>query len=141
VSALAAAPLTEPSAGLSSARRVSRERFSFQGLFFIGFLLKDLQSGPLSCRDRSRFGTAPEPAEAKHLAPRPRGETAEVRELAEEIAEIFRARDVHRETLAALAVFQTAVAVDAATADLARDLAAYLTCARLDPELRFERER
>ena len=69
------------------------------------------------------------------------GETAEVRELAEEIAEIFRARDVHRETLAALAVFQTAVAVDAATADLARDLAAYLTRARLDPELRFERER
>ncbi len=70
-----------------------------------------------------------------------RGETAEVRELAEEIAEIFRARDVHRETLAALAVFQAAVAIDAATADLARDLAAYLTRARLDPELRFERER
>ena len=37
------------------------------------------------------------------------GQTAEVRELAEEIAEIFRARDVHRETLAALAVFQAAV--------------------------------
>jgi hypothetical protein len=69
------------------------------------------------------------------------GQTAEVRELAEEIAEIFRARDVHRETLAALAVFQAAVAIDAATADLARDLAAYLTRARLDPELRFERER
>ena len=61
--------------------------------------------------------------------------------LAEEIAEIFRARDVHRETLAALAVFQAAAALDAATADLARDLAAYLTRARLDPELRFERER
>jgi tetratricopeptide (TPR) repeat protein len=69
------------------------------------------------------------------------GETAEVRELAEEIAEIFRARDVHRETLAALAVFQAAAALDAATADLARDLAAYLTRARLDPELRFERGR
>ena len=69
------------------------------------------------------------------------GQTAEVRELAEGIAEIFRARDVHRETLAALAVFQAAVAIDAATADLVRDLAAYLTRARLDPELRFERER
>jgi tetratricopeptide (TPR) repeat protein len=69
------------------------------------------------------------------------GETAEVRELAEEIAEIFRARDVHRETLAALAVFQAVAALDAATADLARDLAAYLTRARLDPELRFERGR
>ncbi|HTG32940.1 MAG TPA: hypothetical protein VLB76_08400 [Thermoanaerobaculia bacterium] len=55
--------------------------------------------------------------------------------------EIFRARDVHRETLAALAVFQAAAALDAATADLARDLAAYFTRARLDPELRFERER
>jgi hypothetical protein len=53
------------------------------------------------------------------------------------MAEIFRARDVHRETLAALAVFQAAAALDAATADLA----AYLTRARLDPELRFERER
>ncbi len=63
------------------------------------------------------------------------------RELTEEMAEIFRARDVHRETLAALAVFQAAAALDVATADLARDLAAYLTRARLDPELRFERER
>jgi tetratricopeptide (TPR) repeat protein len=69
------------------------------------------------------------------------GETAEVRELADKIAEIFRARDVHRETLAALAVFRAAAALDAATADLARDLAAYLTRARLDLELRFERER
>jgi tetratricopeptide (TPR) repeat protein len=69
------------------------------------------------------------------------GETAEVRELAQEMTEIFRARDVHRETLAALAVFQAAAALDAATADLARDLAAYLTRARLDPELRFDRER
>jgi tetratricopeptide (TPR) repeat protein len=67
------------------------------------------------------------------------GETAEVRELAEEMAEIFRARDVHRETLAALAVFQAAAALDAASADLARDLAAYLTRARLEPGLRFER--
>jgi tetratricopeptide (TPR) repeat protein len=67
------------------------------------------------------------------------GETAEIRELAEEIMEIFRARDVHRETLAALAIFQTAATLETATADLARDLAAYLTRARLEPELRFER--
>jgi tetratricopeptide (TPR) repeat protein len=67
------------------------------------------------------------------------GKTAEIRELAEEIAEIFRARDVHRETLAALAIFQAAATLETATADLVRDLAAYLTRARLDPELRFER--
>lgn len=40
--------------------------------------------------------------------------------LAEETAEIIRARDVHRETLAALAVFQAAAALDAATAATAR---------------------
>jgi hypothetical protein len=67
------------------------------------------------------------------------GKTPEVRELAEEMVEIFRARDVHREVLAALAVFQAAAGIDAATADLARDLAAYLTRARQDPGLRFER--
>jgi hypothetical protein len=66
------------------------------------------------------------------------GKTAEVRELAGEITEIFKARDVHRETLAALAVFQAAADRATATTDLVRDLAAYLTRARLDPELRFE---
>jgi tetratricopeptide (TPR) repeat protein len=69
------------------------------------------------------------------------GKTPEVRELAEEMVEIFRARDVHREVLAALAVFQAAAGIDATTADLARDLAAYLTRARQDPGLRFERPR
>ena len=69
------------------------------------------------------------------------GETAEVRELAREITEIFKSRDVHRETLAALAVFQAAADRATATTDLVRDLAAYLTRARLDPELRFERGR
>lgn len=69
------------------------------------------------------------------------GETAEVRELAGEITEIFKSRDVHRETLAALAIFQAAADLETVTADLAKDLGAYLLRARLDPELRFERGR
>jgi hypothetical protein len=69
------------------------------------------------------------------------GETAEVRELASEITEIFKSRDVHRETLAALAIFQAAADLETVTADLARDLGTYLLRARLDPELRFERGR
>jgi tetratricopeptide (TPR) repeat protein len=69
------------------------------------------------------------------------GRTAEVRDLAEEMVEIFRSRDVHREVLAALAVFQAAATLDAATPDLARDLAAYLSRARREPGLRFERGR
>jgi tetratricopeptide (TPR) repeat protein len=69
------------------------------------------------------------------------GRTAEVRDLAGEMVEIFRSRDVHREVLAALAVFQAAAGLDAATAELARDLAAYLMRARQEPGLRFERPR
>ncbi|HTG32938.1 MAG TPA: hypothetical protein VLB76_08390 [Thermoanaerobaculia bacterium] len=68
------------------------------------------------------------------------GETAEVRELAEEIPEIFRARDVHRETLAALAVFQAAAPRRRHRRSGPRPRRLPHR-ARLDPELRFERER
>lgn len=67
------------------------------------------------------------------------GRTAEVRQLAREMIPIFRAQDVHREALAALAVFQAAAALDSATVELARDVAAFLVQARHDPEMRFER--
>jgi tetratricopeptide (TPR) repeat protein len=67
------------------------------------------------------------------------GETSEVKELAREMVEIFRAQDVHREALAALTVFQNAAAREAATADLAREIAAWLGKARRDPGLRWER--
>ena len=67
------------------------------------------------------------------------GRTAEVRDLAGEMVEIFRFRDVHPEVLAALAVFQAAAGLDAVTAELVRDLAGYLTRARREPGLRFER--
>lgn len=67
------------------------------------------------------------------------GRTAEVRQLACEMIPIFHAQDVHREALAALAVFQAAAALDSATVELARDVADFLVQARHDPELRFER--
>jgi tetratricopeptide (TPR) repeat protein len=69
------------------------------------------------------------------------GRSAEVRSLAEEMVEVFRSRDVHREVLAALAVFQAAAGLDGATAELARDLAGYLSRARREPGLRFNPSR
>lgn len=68
------------------------------------------------------------------------GRTDEVRELAREMIPIFHAQDVHREALAALAIFQAAAAVDAATVELAREVAAFLVEARNDPERRFVHE-
>lgn len=68
------------------------------------------------------------------------GRTAEVRELAREMIPIFQAQDIHREALAALAVFQAAAALDSATLELAREVAAFLARARHDPGLRFSAE-
>jgi tetratricopeptide (TPR) repeat protein len=68
------------------------------------------------------------------------GRTAEVRELAREMIPIFQAQDIHREALAALAVFQAAAALDSATLELAREVAAFLARARHDPALRFSGE-
>jgi tetratricopeptide (TPR) repeat protein len=65
------------------------------------------------------------------------GRTDEVRELAREMIPIFQSQEIHREALAALAVFQAAAALDSATVELARDVAAFLVRARHDPELRF----
>ena len=67
------------------------------------------------------------------------GRTAEVRDLAREMIPIFHAQDIHREALAALAVFQAAAALDAATVELAREVEAFLARARRNPELRFSR--
>ena len=63
----------------------------------------------------------------------------EVRRLAEEMLLIFRSRDVHREALAALALFQQAVCSERVTPDLAESVVDFLRQARLHPELRFER--
>jgi tetratricopeptide (TPR) repeat protein len=66
------------------------------------------------------------------------GRTAEVRALAEELLAIFKAQAVHREALAALALFCKAAAKETATVELARRLVEFLYRAQHDPELRFE---
>ena len=58
------------------------------------------------------------------------GRTADVLPLAEEMAALFEARDVHREALAAVLLFQEAAERDEVTAGMVRELAARLETAR-----------
>jgi len=66
------------------------------------------------------------------------GRTEEVKRLASEMLPIFRSRDVHREAIAALIVFQRAAASEQATQALVEELAAYLRRAAQQPGLPFE---
>jgi len=66
-----------------------------------------------------------------------RGRTEAVRRVAEEMLPIFQAQDIHREALAALALFQEAARQDLLTLEQALEIAAYLREARNEPELRF----
>ena len=65
------------------------------------------------------------------------GRTAEVRTLAAEMLDVFLSHDIHRQALAALAVFQKAAELDNATPGLVREISSYLVRARKNPELRF----
>ena len=65
------------------------------------------------------------------------GRGAEVKILARELAELFDAKGVHREALAALGIFHRAAEQEHATAELARRVLGYLFRARHDPSLRF----
>lgn len=67
-----------------------------------------------------------------------RGDAGELERLAAEMVPIFRARDVHREALAALAFFRQAAAARTVTVDLVRRLLDFLRSAQHDRELRFE---
>lgn len=69
------------------------------------------------------------------------GRFSEMRRLADEMLPIFRAQDIHREALAALAIFQQAARVEGVTLKLARELSEYLGKARNQPHLRFEASR
>jgi tetratricopeptide (TPR) repeat protein len=69
------------------------------------------------------------------------GRAAELGELAEEAHRVFEAQDVHREAHAALLLFRDAVHQERVTADLVRELMAYLKKARIHPELRFRSAR
>ncbi len=66
------------------------------------------------------------------------GRTDQVKALARHMTPIFQAQGVHREALAALALFRQAAENEKVTADLARRLLEYLHRARHDPKLRFE---
>jgi tetratricopeptide (TPR) repeat protein len=65
------------------------------------------------------------------------GRSADVRRLAEQMLPIFSSRQIHREALAALIVFQRAAAMEEAGLELLRKVAEFLTRARTNPELRF----
>jgi len=67
------------------------------------------------------------------------GRNAEVRTLAAEMLDVFLSQDIHRQALAALAVFQQAVEADSATPCLVREISSYLLRARRNPRLRFEK--
>jgi tetratricopeptide (TPR) repeat protein len=67
------------------------------------------------------------------------GRSADLERLAGDMVPIFRARDIHREALAALAYFRHAVEMDTATSALVESLLDYLRRAQHDPGLRFER--
>ncbi|MFL6262557.1 MAG: tetratricopeptide repeat protein [Thermoanaerobaculia bacterium] len=61
----------------------------------------------------------------------------ETRRLAAEMIPVFQSREVHREALGALIVFQRAAELEELTAGLVEEIAAYLRQARVDPRLRF----
>ena len=68
-----------------------------------------------------------------------RGENlwAEIRELAGRMVEIFRERNIHRETIAALLLFREAAAKEAVNVELVRRLQDYLQQAQARPGVRF----
>jgi tetratricopeptide (TPR) repeat protein len=66
------------------------------------------------------------------------GRTAEMRRIAEEMLPIFQSRDVHREAIAALIVFQQAVQMESVNSNLLKEIGLYLQRARHDVKLRFE---
>ena len=55
------------------------------------------------------------------------GRTAEIKQLATEVLPLFESREVHREALGALILFQRAAEQERLTADLARQVAAFLS--------------
>jgi hypothetical protein len=66
------------------------------------------------------------------------GRTEQVKTLARHMTPIFQAHAIHREALAALALFRQAAEREGVTVEFARDVLSYLRKARYNPELRFE---
>lgn len=66
------------------------------------------------------------------------GRLAELKRLTTEMVPIFESRDVHREALTALLLFQKAVEMETVTVRMVEEVASYLRQAQNDPRLRFE---
>jgi len=66
------------------------------------------------------------------------GRTEDVKTLARQMIPIFKAQDIHREALAALALFRQAVEREGATLEFTRRMLEYLRKARHNPELHFQ---
>jgi tetratricopeptide (TPR) repeat protein len=66
------------------------------------------------------------------------GRTADVRRLADEMLEVFRSRNIHREALGALSVLQQAARMEQAGIVLVREIGSFLRKARTRPDLRFD---
>ncbi len=69
---------------------------------------------------------------------RKEGRFPEIKALAAEILEIFKAQGVHREAIAALILFQEAAETERVTLELVYQLQNFLAKARNNPQLRFE---
>jgi tetratricopeptide (TPR) repeat protein len=67
------------------------------------------------------------------------GRADEALRIAEEMHDVFKAEDVHREAVAALLLFQEAARQKALTVEKLRDLSEYLKAARGNPSLRFKK--
>jgi tetratricopeptide (TPR) repeat protein len=65
------------------------------------------------------------------------GKTAETKALVPGLTEVFKSREVHREALVALRLFQEATELETATAEMARSVLRFLFRARHDQSLRF----
>jgi tetratricopeptide (TPR) repeat protein len=65
------------------------------------------------------------------------GETRRVRTIAEEMAFIFQSQQVHSQALVALRIFCEAAKREAATVELARQVARFLYRTKSDPDLKF----
>jgi tetratricopeptide (TPR) repeat protein len=67
------------------------------------------------------------------------GRADEALRIAEEMHVVFKAKDVHREAVAALLLFQEAARQKSLTVEKLRDLSEYLKAARGNPSLRFKK--
>lgn len=65
------------------------------------------------------------------------GRHAEVKSLARHMVPIFQSQEVHREALAALALFRQTAEAEKVTEESARGVLVYLLKARSNPELKF----